>query len=120
MGFPSTDTNSYENKRKCLLCCKWQNSFEVYFGGTTSIGSHLEYAPTLFLSAYLNLTHNLTLTKSRPNRIWVLIRLPVTSPQKSCHMVTSPHFEKVGGDVGIGEGKCAGMWGEEEEMWEEV
>ena len=40
----------------------------------------------------------------------------VTSPQKLCHMVTSPHFEKVRGDVGI-VGKCVGVW---EEMWEEV
>ena len=44
------------------------------------------------------------------------IRLPVTSPQKLCHIVTSPHFEKVRGDVGI-VGKCVGVWGE---MWEEV
>ena len=39
-----------------------------------------------------------------------------TSPQKLRHMVTSPHFEKVKGDVGI-VGKCVGVWGE---MWEEV
>ena len=42
-----------------------------------------------------------------------------TLPQKLCHMVTSPHFEKVKGDVGI-VGKCVGVWGEEGEMWEEV
>ena len=58
-----------------------------------------------------------------------LIRLPVTSPhgnfatvtlpQKLRHMVTSPHFEKVKGDVGI-VGKCVGVWGEEGGMWEEV
>ena len=50
----------------------------------------------------------------------------VTSPQKLCHMVTLPHFEKVRGDVGIvekcvgigrgdvgrgGVGKCVGVWG---------
>ena len=46
-------------------------------------------------------------------------QLPVTSPQKLRHMVTSPHFEKVKGDVGI-VGKCVGVWGEEGEMWEEV
>ena len=41
--------------------------------------------------------------------IWLqLHRLPVTSPQKLRHMVTSPHFEKVRGDVGI-VGKCVGM-----------
>ena len=43
----------------------------------------------------------------------------VTSPQKLRHMVTSPHFEKVKGDVGI-VGKCVGVWGEEGGMWEEV
>ena len=43
----------------------------------------------------------------------------VTSPHKLRHMVTSPHFEKVKGDVGI-VGKCVGVWGEEEGMWEEV
>ena len=43
----------------------------------------------------------------------------VISPHKLCHMVTSPHFEKVKGDVGI-VGKCVGVWGEEEGMWEEV
>ena len=36
--------------------------------------------------------------------------MPVTSPLKLRHMVTSPHFEKVRGDVGIVE-KCVGMWG---------
>ena len=30
----------------------------------------------------------------------------VTLPQKLCHMVTLPHFEKLRGDVGIGVGKC--------------
>ena len=44
------------------------------------------------------------------------IWLPVTSPQKFHHMVTSPPFEKVRGDLGIVE-KCAWVWGE---MWEEV
>ena len=34
-------------------------------------------------------------------------------------MVTSPHFEKVKGDVGI-VGKCVGVWGEEGRMWEHV
>ena len=43
----------------------------------------------------------------------------VTSPQKLRHMVTSPHFEKVKGDVGI-VGKCVGVWGEEGGMWEKV
>ena len=43
----------------------------------------------------------------------------VTSPQKLRHMVTSPHFEKVKGDVGI-VGKCVGVWGEEGGMWEDV
>ena len=43
----------------------------------------------------------------------------ITSPHKLRHMVTSPHFEKVKGDVGI-VGKCVGVWGEEEGMWEEV
>ena len=43
----------------------------------------------------------------------------VTSPQKLGHMVTSPHFEKVKGDVGI-IGTCVGVWGKEGEMWEEV
>ena len=43
----------------------------------------------------------------------------VTSPHKLRHMVTSPHFEKVKGDVGM-VGKCVGVWGEEEGMWEEV
>ena len=33
-----------------------------------------------------------------------------------CDGVSSPHFEKVKGDVGI-VGKCVGVWGE---MWEEV
>ena len=56
-------------------------------------------------------------------------RLPVTSPHgnfatvtlphKLRHMVTSPHFEKVRGDVGMA-WKCVGVWGEEGEMWEEV
>ena len=40
----------------------------------------------------------------------VTIELPVTSPQKLLHMVTSPQFEKVRGDVGI-VGKCVGMRG---------
>ena len=35
-------------------------------------------------------------------------RSPVTSPQKLRHKVTSPHFEKVKGDVGI-VGKCVGV-----------
>ena len=49
---------------------------------------------------------------------WCFQRLPVTSPhgnfaavtspQKLRHMVTSPHFEKVKGDVGI-VGKCVGV-----------
>ena len=43
----------------------------------------------------------------------------VTSPQKLRHMVTSPHFEKVKGDVGI-VAKCVGVWGEEVGMWKEV
>ena len=43
----------------------------------------------------------------------------VTSSQKLRHMVTSPHFEKVKGDVGIA-GKCVEVWGEEGGMWEEV
>ena len=34
----------------------------------------------------------------------------VTLPHKLRHMVTSPHFEKVKGDVGI-VGKCVGVWG---------
>ena len=34
----------------------------------------------------------------------------VTSPQKLRHTVTSPHFEKVKGDVGI-VGKCVGCGG---------
>ena len=38
----------------------------------------------------------------------------VTSPQKLRHMVTSPHFGKVKGDVGIGVGKCVGVWGRKE------
>ena len=43
----------------------------------------------------------------------------VTSPQKLRHMVTSPHFEKVKGDVGI-VGKCVGVWGEGGGMWEDI
>ena len=43
----------------------------------------------------------------------------VTLPQKLRYMVTSPHFEKVKGDVGI-VGKCVGVWGEEGGMWEKV
>ena len=63
--------------------------------------------------------------------------LPVASPQKLHHIVTSPHFEKVRRDVGdsrkmcwgVGEGrvdvgrgmrggvgKCVGMWGRQREM----
>ena len=34
------------------------------------------------------------------------------------HMVTSPHFEKVKGDVGI-VGKCVGVWGRKG-VWKEV
>ena len=45
--------------------------------------------------------------------------VPVTSPQKLRHVVTSPHFEKVRRDVGI-VGKCVEVWGKEGEMWEEV
>ena len=41
------------------------------------------------------------------------MRLPVTSPQKLRHMVTSPHFEKVRGDVRIVR-KCVGVWREED------
>ena len=57
--------------------------------------------------------------------IWLPVTSPhcnfatVTSPPKLRHMVTSPHFEKVRGDVGM-VGKCVGVWGEEENMWEEV
>ena len=57
--------------------------------------------------------------------LWLPVTSPhgnfatVTSPQKLRHMVTSPHFEKVKGDVGI-IGKCVGVWGEEGGMWEEV
>ena len=38
--------------------------------------------------------------------------VPVTSPQKLRHVVTSPHFDKVRGDVGI-VGKCVEVWGKE-------
>ena len=77
------------------------------------------------LTVQYNFSRNIACHASRIGKC-SLRRLPVTlprgnfatvtSPQKLRHMVTSPHFEKVKGDVGI-VGKCVGVWGE---MWEEV
>ena len=89
-----------------------QNSICISNSTSLVVPVHIQISISVYLAS--RCVHT-----SADTGVTCLSRLPVTSPQKLRNMVTSPHFEKVRGDVGI-VGKCVGMWGEEGEMLEEV